>query len=36
MQVVEALNKLINSKATGIHGIPNKALKDTAEIYAPF
>ena len=35
MQVIKALKKLINSKATGIHGIPNKALKDTAEIIAP-
>ena len=31
MQVIKAF---INSKATGIHGIPNKALKDTAEITA--
>ena len=36
MQVIKALKKLINSKATGIHGIPNKALKDTDEIIAPF
>ena len=35
MQVIKASKKLINSKATGIHGIPNKALKDTAEIIAP-
>ena len=25
----------MNSKATGIHDIPNKALKDSAEIIAP-
>ena len=34
-QVVKLLEKLINSKATGIHGIPNRALKDSAEIIAP-
>ena len=31
-QVIKLLEKLINSKATGIHGIPNRALKDSAEI----
>ena len=34
MQVTKALKKPINSKATGICGIPNKASKDTAEIIA--
>ena len=34
-QVVKLLEKLINSKTTGIHGIPNRALKDSAEIIAP-
>ena len=29
------MKKLINSKATGIHAIPNKVLKDTADIIAP-
>ena len=27
MQVIKDLKKLINSKATGIHDIPNKAFK---------
>ena len=34
-QVSKLLEKLINSKATGIHCIPNRALKDSAEIIAP-
>ena len=34
-QVIKLLEKLINSKATGIHGILNRALKDSAEIIAP-
>ena len=33
--MVKLLEKLINNKATGIHGIPNRALKDSAEIIAP-
>ena len=33
-QVIKLPEKLINSKATGIHGIPNRALKDSAEIIA--
>ena len=33
--MVKLLEKLINSKATGIHGILNRALKDSAEIIAP-
>ena len=33
--MIKLLEKLINSKATGIHGIPNRALKDSAEIIAP-
>ena len=36
LQVTEVIKKLVNSKATGIHGIPNKALKDCAENIAPF
>ena len=34
-QVIKLLEKLINTKATGIHGIPNRALKNSAEIIAP-
>ena len=34
-QVIKVLKKLINGKATGIHTIPNKVLKDTADIIAP-
>ena len=34
-QVIKLLEKLINSKATGIYGIPNRALKDSGEIIAP-
>ena len=34
-RMVKLLEKLIDSKATGIHGIPNRALKDSAEIIAP-
>ena len=33
--MIKLLEKLINSKATGIHDIPNRALKDSAEIIAP-
>ena len=33
-QVIKVLKKLINGKATGIHAIPNKVLKDTADIIA--
>ena len=34
-QVVRIIKKLLNSKATGIHGIPNKTLKETANIIGP-
>ena len=33
---MELIKKLVNSKATGIFGIPNRALKDCAEHIAPF
>ena len=35
LQVMKAIKKLVNCKATGIHGIPNKALKECAENIAP-
>ena len=35
LQVMEVIKKLVNSKATGIFGIPNRALKDCAEHIAP-
>ena len=31
LQVRKVIKKLVNSKATGIHGIPNEALKECAE-----
>ena len=34
-QVIRMIKKLLNSKATGIHGIPNKTLKATADITGP-
>ena len=35
LQVTKVIKKLVNSKATGIDGIPNKALKECAEKIAP-
>ena len=32
LQVIRIIKKLLNSKATKIHGIPNKTLKETADI----
>ena len=34
-QVIRIIKKLLNSKAAGIHGIPNKTLKETADIFGP-
>ena len=34
-QVIRIIKKLLNSKATGIHGISNKTLKKTAAIISP-
>ena len=34
-EVISVLKKLLNGKATGIDGIPNRALKDSAELIAP-
>ena len=34
-QVIMIIKKLLNSKATGIQGIPNKTLKETADIIDP-
>ena len=34
-QVIRIIKKLLNSKATGIRGIPNKTLKETADIIGP-
>ena len=36
LQVMKVIKKLVNSKATGIFGIPNRALKGFAEHIAPF
>ena len=35
-QTEKVLKKLINGKATGVHNIPNKILKDSYQIIAPF
>ena len=35
-QVEKAMKKLIKSKATGIHNIPNKILKDSCQVIALF
>ena len=35
-QVLKLLNKLINGKATGLHNIPNRVLKERANIIGPF
>ena len=35
LQVTKVIKKLVKRKATGIHGIPNKALKECAENIAP-
>ena len=34
--MISVLKKLLNGKATGIDGIPNRVLKDSAELIAPF
>ena len=34
-QIIKIVKKLVNSKATGIHNIPNKVLKDSIDIMAP-
>ena len=35
-QVEKTMKKLIKSKATGVHNIPNKILKDSYQVIAPF
>ena len=34
-QVLKLLHKLINGKATGLHNIPNRVLKESADITGP-
>ena len=34
-QIIKIVKKLVNGKATGIHNIPNKVLKDSIDIIAP-
>ena len=34
-QIIKIVKKLVNGKATGIHHIPNKVLKDSIGIIAP-
>ena len=34
-QVLKLLNKLINGKTTGVHNIPNRVLKESADIVGP-
>ena len=35
-QVERVIKKLVNAKATGVHNIPNKILKDSCQTIAPF
>ena len=35
VQVLKILTKLVNGKATGLHGIPNKAIKSSATLITP-
>ena len=35
-QIVKVIKKLRNNKATGIHNIPNKILKDNVDILSPY
>ena len=35
-QIVKVIKKLINNKATGIHDIPNKVLKDNVSILSSY
>ena len=35
MQIIKIVKKLVNGKATGIHNIPNKVMKDSIDIIAP-
>ena len=35
-QIVKVIKKLINNRATGIHDIPNKILKDNVNILSPY
>ena len=35
-QVERVIKKLVNAKATGVHHIPNKILKDSCQTIAPF
>ena len=34
-QIIKMVKKLVNGKATGIHNIPNKVLRDSIDIIAP-
>ena len=34
-QIIKIVKKLVNGKASGIHNIPNKVLKDSIDIIAP-
>ena len=34
-QIIKIVKKLVNGKATGIHNIPNKVLKDSMDIITP-
>ena len=35
-QVKQVIRKLVNNKATGVHDIPNRVLKDCVDVIAPF
>ena len=35
-EVKQVIRKLVNNKSTGVHDIPNRVLKDSVDIIAPF
>ena len=35
-QVNQVIRKLVNNKATGVRDIPNRVMKDSADVIAPF
>ena len=35
-QVKQVIRKLVNGKATGVHDVPNRVLKDSVDVIEPF
>ena len=35
-QIKQVIQKLVNNKATGVHDIPSRVLKDSVDVIAPF